>query len=58
MRIWAHCTKDKNEIHWDDWEKRFEKIVAQERGFYGLNYKKPTKLFEEYLEDELTVSLK
>ena len=35
MRCWLNCPKDKQEVDWEDWEKRLEALVAQSEDFTG-----------------------
>ena len=52
MRIKLHCPLDKNDIDWDEFEKRFQRVTAPKRGFYEKQnasaaygkYTKPTDL--------------
>ena len=56
MRCWLHCSKDKKEVDWDDWEKRFQALTAPISGFYGVSYDEETKMFKEYIAPtDLTV---
>ena len=49
-------SKDKKEVDWDDWEKRFQALTAPIRGFYGVSYDEETKMFKEYIAPtDLTV---
>ena len=59
MRSWLHCPKDKQEVDWEDWEKRFEALVAPDRGFYGVSYDEEVKIFKDYIAPtDLTVKIK
>ena len=56
---WLHYPKYKQEVDWEDWEKRFEALVAPVRGFYGVSYDEEVKIFKDYIAPtDLTVKIK
>ena len=59
IRCWLHCPKAKQEVDWEDWEKRFEALVAQVRGFNGVSYDEEVEIFKDYIAPtDLTVKIK
>ena len=59
IRCWLYCPKDKQEVDWVDWEKRFKALVAPVRGFYGVSYDEEVKIFKDYIAPtDLTVKIK